>query len=206
MNKYNPNIHKRRSIRLKGYDYAQNGLYFITICCQDRVCRFGTVVEGKIVLNVAGLMVYKWYYELENKFHDIKCCEMVIMPNHIHFIVENIDLTNVGANLCVRPNECVCPDDNVSANEFGENIGGEHIEGEHIGSPLRVVVQWFKTMTTNEYIRGVKQLGWESFDRKLWQRNYYEHIIRNETSYLRISEYIKNNPVHWKEDKLFGEM
>lgn len=64
-------------------------------------------------------------------------------------------------------------------------------------------MQWFKTMMTNEYIRGVKQLGWDVFDGKLWQRNYYEHIIRNETSYLRIVEYINNNPSNWKEDKMF---
>ena len=99
---FNPNIHHRRSVRLKDYDYSLKGLYFITICCQNRVCRFGDIVEAKMVLNDAGIMIDKWYNELENKFHDIKCHEMVIMPNHIHFIVENIGLT-VGANLCVRP-------------------------------------------------------------------------------------------------------
>src|SRR5690554_4159857 len=87
---FNPNIHNRRSIRLKDYDYSLKGLYFITICCQNRVCRFGDIVEAKMVLNDAGIMIDKWYNELENKFHDIKCHEMVIMPNHIHFIVENI--------------------------------------------------------------------------------------------------------------------
>lgn len=196
---FNPNIHHRRSIRLKDYDYSLKGLYFITICCQNRVCRFGNIVEGKMVLNDAGIMVDKWFYELENKFHDIKCHEMVIMPNHIHFIVENIGLT-VGANLCVRPNNNIRPNENICPNQ---NECGNLSEGEHIGSPLREVVQWFKTMTTNEYIRGVKQLGWDVFDGKLWQRNYYEHIIRNETSYLRIVEYINNNPSNWKEDKMF---
>ena len=74
--------------------------------------------------------------------------------------------------------------------------------GEHIGSPLHLVVQWFKTMTTNEYIRGVKNLDWEPFHGKLWQRNYWEHIIRNEQSYQRISNYIINNPAKWDSDKL----
>lgn len=196
---FNPNIHHRRSVRLKGYDYSLKGLYFITICCQNRVCRFGDIVEAKMVLNDAGIMIDKWYNELENKFHDIKCHEMVIMPNHIHFIVENIGLT-VGANLCVRPNYNVRPNENVRPNQ---NESGNLSEGEHIGSPLRGIIQWFKTMTTNEYIRGVKQLGWDAFDGKLWQRNYYEHIIRNEISYLRIVEYINNNPANWKEDKMF---
>lgn len=196
---FNPNIHHRRSVRLKDYDYSLKGLYFITICCQNRVCRFGDIVEAKMVLNDAGIMIDKWYNELENKFHDIKCHEMVIMPNHIHFIVENIGLT-VGANLCVRPNYNVRPNENVRPNQ---NESGNLSDGEHIGSPLRGIIQWFKTMTTNEYIRGVKQLGWDAFDGKLWQRNYYEHIIRNETSYLRIVEYINNNPANWKEDKMF---
>ena len=196
---FNPNIHHRRSIRLKDYDYSLKGLYFITICCQNRVCRFGDIVEAKMVLNDAGIMIDKWYNELENKFHDIKCHEMVIMPNHIHFIVENIGLT-VGANLRVRPTNNIRPNENIRPNQ---NESGNLSAGEHIGSPLRGIIQWFKTMTTNEYIRGVKQLGWDAFDGKLWQRNYYEHIIRNEISYLRIVEYINNNPANWKEDKMF---
>ena len=177
-NKYNPNIHNRRSIRLKGYDYAQAGLYFITICCQNRTHLFGDVEHGEMELNDAGKMVGKWYYELENKFPDIKCHEMIVMPNHFHFIVENL-----GASLRV------CPDSN---NGHSNNDYTNQLDGEHIGSPLHRVVQWFKTMTTNEYIRGVKTLGWQPFNGKLWQRNYYEHIIRDEQSYHNISKYIIN--------------
>lgn len=169
---YNPHIHHRRSIRLKGFDYSREGLYFVTICVQNRACLFGDVENGVMILNDMGRMVEKWYYELQNKFHDMKCREMVVMPNHFHCIVEN-----VGA-----------PDD---------------LQGEHIGSPLRGVVQWFKTMTTNEYIRGVKTLGWPPFNGKLWQRNYHEHIIRNEQSYQTISEYIINNPAKWAVDKFY---
>ncbi|MCB9426416.1 MAG: transposase [Flavobacteriales bacterium] len=210
MNKINPNFHQRKSIRLPEYDYSQAGLYFITICTQNRECIFGDVINGEMVLNDAGMMVEKWYYELENKFSDIRCHEMIVMPNHFHCIVENVGDT-VGADLRVCPNinddnmspitgehtgsplRCVCPninDDNVNP-----------IMGEHAGSPLHRVVQWFKTMTTNEYIRGVKSMGWQSFDGKLWQRNYYEHIIRNEQSFQNISEYIINNPSKWNEDK-----
>jgi hypothetical protein len=77
--------------------------------------------------------------------------------------------------------------------------------GEHTGSPLRAVVQWFKTMTTNEYIRGVKTLGWQRFNEKLWQRNYWEHIIRNNHSYQSIVNYIINNPMNWTKDKFYTE-
>ena len=75
--------------------------------------------------------------------------------------------------------------------------------GEHTGSPLSMVVRWFKTMSTNEYIRGVNELGWPPFDRKLWQRNYYEHIIRDDASLQNISYYIENNPAHWQDDDFF---
>ena len=81
-------------------------------------------------------------------------------------------------------------------------VMGEHnTMGEHTGSPLRAVVQWFKTMTTNEYIRGVKQNGWLRFDGKLWQRNYYDHIIRNENELNRIRRYIVDNPAKWQYDR-----
>ena len=102
--KYNPEIHHRRSTRLKGYDYSQNGLYFITLCCQDREHLFGEIIDDKRVLNDAGRMVEKWFHELENKFMNIQCDEMIVMPNHIHFIVANIATTNdVGADLRVCP-------------------------------------------------------------------------------------------------------
>jgi REP element-mobilizing transposase RayT len=144
-------------------------------------------------LNDAGIMIEKWYYELENKFRDIRCHEMIIMPNHFHCIIENVG--TVGADLRVCPNN-----ENTNENILGEQR--ENILGEHVGSPLHGVMQWFKTMSTNEYIRGVKTLNWQPFNGKLWQRNYWEHIIRNENAYLSISTYIKNNPKKWDNDKL----
>jgi putative transposase len=137
-----------------------------------------------MILNDAGKIIEKWYFELENKFPDLKCHEMQVMPNHIHFIVKNIGV-NVGANLCVRPENIeqkhfVLGQTNSMNGQIHSNgqthfeIGQTHrsaptessepILGEHKGSPLHRVVQWFKTMTTNEYIRGVKNLNWEPFD------------------------------------------
>ena len=194
MNQYNPDKHHRKSIRLKGYDYSQAGLYFITICCQNKVHLFGNVINKQMILNDAGKMIEKWFNELQNKFPDIKCHEMVVMPNHIHFIIENIG--SVGADLRVCPN-----DSNISKTEKRVS----EILGEHAGSPLHRVLQWFKTMSTNEYIRGVKNNNWIPFDGKLWQRNYWEHIIRNDQSYQKISDYIINNPSKWNDDTLFTE-
>ena len=203
--KYDPEIHHRRSIRLQGYDYSQPGAYFITLCCQDREHLLGEIHDGKMVLNDAGKMVKKWFYELENKFADIKCDEMIVMPNHIHFIVENTAVKTVGADLRVCPGcepsvKGESPVDEGEQKE-GERIEGEQKEGEHVGSPLHVVVQWLKTMTTNEYIRGVKNCGWRRFNGKLWQRNYYEHILRDEKSLENIRNYIINNPAKWAEDE-----
>jgi REP element-mobilizing transposase RayT len=239
---YNPDIHHRRSIRLKGYDYSQAGMYFVTVCCQDRICRFGNIACGEMILNDAGKMVEKWCLELTNKFTDIELGAYVIMPNHFHAIIVNTG-EHVGAHLRVRPDDehvqsdlgehvgahlCVRPNGERPQSDSGEQMGlGEHVGahlcvrpngerlqsdsgeqmglGEHAGSPLRAVIQWFKTMTTNEYIRGVKTLGWMPFNKKLWQRNYYEHIIRNQQSYHNISEYIVNNPTKWKDDTFYEE-
>ncbi len=74
-------------------------------------------------------------------------------------------------------------------------------QGTHTGAPLSEIVQWFKTMTTNAYIRGVKLAGWLPFEGKLWQRNYYEHIVRNMTDMERIQKYIQNNPSSWEHDR-----
>lgn len=198
---YDPDKHHRRSIRLQGYDYSQPGTYFITVCTQNRKCLFGEIREGRMQPNAAGQMICRWYGELENKFPDIECDAFVCMPNHIHFIV-----VNVGADLRVRPptndhpvgaDLCVRPTDNGAYPNRGERTD----QGEHAGSPLRRVVQWFKTMTTNEYIRGVKQHRWPTFPGKLWQRNYYEHIVRNDDELNRIRQYIIDNPAKWAMDR-----
>ena len=144
-----------------------------------------------MILNDAGKMIEKWCEELSHKFSDIEIDAYIIMPNHFHVIIVNTGNDgDVGADLRV------CPNNN-------NDISDTEISGEHIGSPLHVVVQWFKTMTTNEYIRGVKALGWQPFDKKLWQRNYWEHIIRNEKSYQHITNYIINNPENWQNDKFY---
>jgi REP element-mobilizing transposase RayT len=185
--RYNPDIYHRRSIRLKGYDYSQHGYYFVTVCTQGRWCLFGEIEKDRMVLNDSGKMVGRWWNELKNKYANVEIDEYVVMPNHCHGIINIVD--SVGAD------QCVCPNNNM---------------GEHTGSPLQVrpiseMIQWFKTMTTNEYIRNVKQNRWQPFDGKLWQRNYYEQIIRDEISLRRVRGYVNNNPYQWRQDKLFAE-
>jgi REP element-mobilizing transposase RayT len=183
--RYDPDIHHRRSIRLKGYDYSRAGAYFVTICTHHHQCLFGRIENGVMFLNDAGEMISRWWNELKNKYANIEIDDYVVMPNHFHGIIHI-----VGADLCV------CPDNN-----------SERIKGEHAGSPLQrtpiyKMAQWFKTMTTNKYILNVKQNHWKPFNGTLWQRNYYEHIIRNETSFHKIRQYIINNPTTWATDQL----
>jgi putative transposase len=176
------NIYKRKVIRLQNYDYAQPGAYFVTICTQKNKCLLGEVANAELLLNDAGKMIEKWYFELMNKFQDVKCCEYVVMPNHFHCIIQN-----VGADLRVCP-KC-------SQKLLPVYGGGRGNLGEHTGSPLQRIIQWFKTMTTNDYIRNVKQNGWQSFDKKLWQRGYHEHVIRNDDDWLTAAQYILDNPL-----------
>jgi putative transposase len=215
--RYDPERHHRRSIRLRGYDYRAVGAYFITVVVQDRACLFGEVVEGAMCLNDAGRMVERWWLELNCRFPHVLTDAYVVMPNHFHGIVvihspppdttttpdstgahgggahggdahdggaHDDGIPDVGADLRV------CPDS-----------GGAHDGGAHAGAPLPTIVQWFKTMTTNEYIRMVKHAGWTPFRGRLWQRNYYEHIIRNERALERIRDYILTNPLHWHLDR-----
>ena len=166
-------------------------------------------------------MVEKWHLELPSKFSDIELGCHVVMPNHFHAIIVNNGKGNpntksVGADLRVRPTDENVTDLRVHPNPtdakpehilpngdiLGELPDG-YILGEHIGSPLHGVVQWFKTMSTNEYIRGVKSKGWPRFRSKLWQRNYYEHIIRDQRAFENISGYIENNPGKWEGDRFY---
>src|SRR5258706_9828121 len=160
---------RRQSIRLKGYDYARPGAYFVTIVSHNRACLFGEIVDGAVQLNRAGDELQHCWSELKYKFLTVKADTFVVMPNHIHGIIIIKDAT-VGADLCVGP-------PNVPT-------------GAHAGAPLPRIIQWFKTMTTNAYIHGVKRLDWPAFHGRLWQRGYYEHVIRSETSLNQIRQYI----------------
>ena len=135
---YDPQIHHRRSIRLKGYDYSQQGLYFVTICVKNRACLFGEIINQQMILNDAGIMVNKWYSELENKFPDITCHEHIVMPNHFHCIVEN---TGVGANLRVCPGNVSTPDNDISPSIKEE--------GEQTGSPPAANLFWMNLYLAN---------------------------------------------------------
>ena len=157
----------RQSIRLYRYDYSQSGAYFVTICTQNKKCFFGNMVNDKMVLNDAGRMLESVWSELPERFPHVKLDEFVIMPNHFHGIV-------------------VFRRSKHKVRSYGT-----------LPDTLGRIMQAFKSITTNRYIAGVKQKQWPSFPGKLWQRNYYEHVVRDENELNDIRKYIMDNPKKW---------
>lgn len=174
--KFNPDIHHRKSLRFKHYDYRQNGLYFITICCKNRQCLLGNIVDNEMNLNNLGEMVRECWLKIQNYYPQVNLHPFVIMPNHIHGIIEIASNENWG--------ECDSPLHNQSTfNGTSQTIGA--------------MIRGFKAGVTS-WARKNK----EHYD--IWQRNYYEHIIRNEKSYNQIIEYIENNPILWEQDRFYN--
>ena len=213
------NVYKyhRRSLRLKHYDYSRAGYYFVTICAQGREHLFGEIVEGKMVLNVAGEMIESSWHHIMDDFPNVYLHEFVIMPNHIHGIIEIVD--NVGADsISALPTS-----DSISAHERMneiERINNHECVIEHASQrvvinsnkradmesapTLSKIIQSFKRHTTIQYIKMVKNGTCPPFNKRIWQRNYHEHIIRNDADYERVATYTINNPLTWEND-MFGK-
>ena len=197
---YDPTKHQRRSIRLLGYDYSQAAPYFVTICVQEHLCLLGDVINGEMVLNAAGLMIGKWWKELENKFSGVRLDRFRVMPNHMHAI-----LAIMGTGMDMVTKFGIGLDElNLDGADANEGIVPSR-DGTTGGPPVQPslgdVIQWFKTMTTNEYIRRVRESGWPQFKGRLWQRDYFDHIVRNAESLELIRNYIRDNPLRWSLDR-----
>lgn len=195
---FKPEIHHRRSIRLQGYDYSQAGAYFVTLCNQNRECLQGEIVEGKMRLHAAGDMIQAVWNEIPDHYPGVDVAEFVVMPNHIHgIIIETISRDCVGAAPRGRPVP-VPPHDHLGPPGQAQGPAPTGV----VRLSLPDVVHRFKTMTSKLYADGVKQQRWPSFAGRLWQRNYWEHVIRDEADFLRIRQYIQNNPAQWEQDSL----
>ena len=178
---FDPQKHHRRSIRLKGYDYTQPGVYFITICTQNRLCLFGEVVDGEMVLNELGEIVRNEWLKTAQLRSRVVLDEFVIMPNHMHGIIILID-SNGRGTLQRAPTAQRAP----TIEQFGKPTSDS----------IPTIVRLFKSATTHRInaLRGTPGLP-------VWQRNYYEHIVRNEQSLNRIRQYIAENPLLWHLDR-----
>jgi REP element-mobilizing transposase RayT len=165
--KFNPEIHHRRSIRLKGYDYSRNGAYFITMCSWERESIFGELIDGKMRLNDWGLIIDAIWCWVGKQYPYLELVDHVVMPNHLHGILL-----------------------------FDQYKGGLRTAPTERIKPLGRILGAFKTRSTrlvNEFRQAPGTV--------IWQRNYYERIIRNETELDRISQYIISNPANWIDDK-----
>jgi putative transposase len=187
MNNYNPAIHHRRSIRLKGYDYSKAGLYFITLCCQNRIQRFGHIENGALILNEYGKIANEEWLKTIEMRKNIALHEYIFMPDHMHAIIEIL----------------------FSQNKEPDHIGKFKSPSQTIGA----IIRGFKGASTNrikEFYFSKKNSGGELpfapeeeflLEEKLWQRDYHDRIINNERQYYNISNYIKRNPSKWEADR-----
>ena len=220
---YNPNMHHRWPIRLKGYDYSQTGLYFITICAQNRVCLFGEIVGAPLVGaqnkgNVQNIPDIQYDGDVQNKMDngndagrldDIGRTDIGRPQGHAPTVATMI-LNDAGKMVETEWFILTERFPNIELHEYV--VMPNHFHGilqivdiSAAGKTIGDMMDAIKSITTVEYIHGVKQSGWESFNGKLWQRNYWEHIIRDEQDYQRISDYIINNPAKWKNDKFYNQ-
>lgn len=221
---YDPHRHNRRSIRLKGYDYTRPGAYFVTICVQNHVCLFGEVIKRNVVLNDAGRLVKAVWDEIPDHYAGVAVDEFVVMPNHIHGIITLVGAgprpracpesgTNTQPDLGprVRPKHRIhsqpgklCrieqPYDMVRSLDTGQPRDMGQPQGVAPTTPLSLsdVVHRFKSLTTRRYADHVLNDGWTPFRGRLWQRNYYECIIRDGDALNRIRQYIADNPARWR--------
>ena len=192
----NPEIHYRKSIRLKGYDYSKNGIYFITICTNNRENLFGKIAtkniignsvgahcmcpEPEMILNQYGKIVEEEIIRTTEIRENILINEYVIMPNHIHMLIEIIDnkLDGKEGHMQCAP----------TVEKFGKSTSNS----------IPTIVKLLKASSTKRIniLRDAEGLP-------VWQRNYHENIIRTEEIYIKVSDYIRNNPLKWEDDMYF---
>ncbi len=189
---FHPDIHHRRSIRLKGHDYGQPGTYFITVCTYHRSPVFGHITAGKMQLSETGRMVQSVWEQMEAYYPNIRTDAFIVMPDHIHGIL------HVRAAPCGRPGSTIDamigrPERNTrdsSLPDTGQPQGVAPTDAPTAGLSLPDAVHRFKSLTSKRY-RDATSCG------RLWQRNYWERIVRDETALHAVRRYIRDNPMHW---------
>ena len=176
--KFDPNKHHRRSIRLQGYDYSHAGSYYVTIVTYQRDCLFGEIVNEEMILNKFGKIADECWRAIPDHFPNVELGAHVIMPNHAHGIIVIRDdelMSNVGATQWVAP-----------------TTADNHPKGPKPKS-LGAIIGSYKSAVSYRIHKEHNATG-------IWQRNYYEHIIRDEKDLQNKTDYIEANPSLWDED------
>lgn len=196
--KYNPKIHHRRSIRLKGYDYTQPGAYFITLCTYQRDEIFGEIIDGEMKLSALGEIVREEWLRSANIRKEIQIFEdeFVIMPNHFHGINWIVGADGVRPDMerahAMRP-DVMHPNPRIP-DARRENQDARRASLRRVPRSLGSFIAGFKASVTSRAGREFNMTG-------IWQRDYYDHIIRNDRELKDIRWYILNNPLNWQLDR-----
>jgi REP element-mobilizing transposase RayT len=169
------NKYRVESTRLKNWDYRNPGAYYVTICTKDRKYYFGDIIDEKMVLSPIGIIGDIMWHEIKNHASNVTLGEYIVMPNHVHGIIILRDRKN-----CVETGHTLSLQGDTTKNLSLSNIIGG-----------------YKSAVSKHAHR----LGYEF----QWQERFWDHIIRDEKSFEKISEYIINNPVNWQADKFFGK-
>ena len=180
---------RRRATRLHSYDYSQTGGYFITICVQDQECLFGKIMDGRMQLNEIGKIVVECWNRIPQHFFSAKLDVCVVMPNHIHGVI----LLGTGGT------KCPCPPTHSQPTRRGEvsSPASPNRRSEPTSPTLGQVVAYFKYQSTKCINQYRDMLG-----TRIWQRNYYDHVLRDDIDLQRIRRYITDNPMQWELDQL----
>ena len=202
MTKAESRLHHRRSIRLPGYDYSQPGAYFITICVEDHQCLLSEVIGGAVHLTPTGRIAQQEWERLSVRFAGIRLDAYIIMPNHIHgiIILEDSaapDTRGTGAKL--HDHDSDLPDPSRAPSR--EQASREQASGEQFGKPIPgsipTIVRSYKSDVT-QWANRMRRTPGAPF----WQRNYYEHIIRDQAELECVRDYINDNPEKWERDRV----
>jgi REP element-mobilizing transposase RayT len=231
--KYDPEIHHRRSIRYKGYDYSRAGYYYVTICCQDKICHFGKIENKQMILSEIGNIVNEEWQNLKNRYNNVDLDVYQIMPNHFHGIVIIKEMYYVGMGLVpIQNNENqsegmglvpIQNNENQSVgmglvpiqNNENQSVGmglvpiqNNENQGKRIGtSPIPTIgniIGSFKSLVAVRSLKLYKSKN--QYLPKIWQENYWEHIIRSSKEHYNIGTYILNKVEYWHDDELYVDM
>ena len=190
------NKYRIKSTRLQDYDYTRAGLYFITICTQNHKHYFGKIVDRKMHLSNIGVLADIFWNEMRRHIINIELHQIVVMPNHIHGILEIIDITHDSKNdaCIVTPKDDACiVSTELHPTNTHQSQNPKMTEISPKAGSLSVIISSYKSAVT----KNAHRLGYK-FE---WQSRFYDHIIRDKNDYIRILDYIESNPQKWNEDK-----